>query len=313
MQPLRRTTGVARWLGLLLVLALLLAACAPAAAPGAAPAATTAAGEEAAAPAPGGEVSRADTLIFAADTSDLLALTPTWSMNSAACRPIGNMYETLVSFEAGKEGLQPLLAETWDIQDTGDMWTMTFKLNPAAKFASGNPVTAEDVIYSWGRALDMNKSPAFLLSSVCQIAKENAIAVDAGTVEVKIPKAASPQVCLTVLTFGVSSVVEKALVEANLGEDLGQTWLNDHSAGSGPYVLNSWQREVAITMDANPNYWGEAPKLKRVIMQNIQEATNRQAAIETGDADIVQDLLPEQQAALEGNPDVTLATSKTTC
>ena len=52
--------------------------------------------------------------------------------------------------------------------------------------------------------------------------------------------------------------------------------------------------------------------MKRVIMQNMQEAANRQAAIETGDADIVQDLGPEQKAALEGNPDVQFASGLNT-
>ncbi|MBK8046761.1 MAG: ABC transporter substrate-binding protein [Anaerolineales bacterium] len=135
---------------------------------------------------------------------------------------------------------------------------------------------------------------------------KSATAVDAATVEVKIPKAVSPQVCLSVLTFTVAAVVEKAAVEPNMGSDFGNAWLNDNSA-PGPYVLNNWDRSVSVTLDANPNYWGGTPApLKRVILQNIPESANRQAAVETGDADLAQDLGPEQVAALEGNPDLTL-------
>jgi peptide/nickel transport system substrate-binding protein len=65
-------------------------------------------------------------------------------------------------------------------------------------------------------------------------------------------------------------------------------------------------------LDANPNYWGEPAKFQRVIMQNMKEGINRQSAIETGDADIVQDLGPEQKSALEGNPDVQLVTGDNT-
>jgi len=68
-----------------------------------------------------------------------------------------------------------------------------------------------------------------------------------------------------------------------MGEDFGQSWLNDNSAGSGPYVLNKWDRQVSITMDANPAYWGEPAKFPRVILQNVVDATNRQAAVETGE------------------------------
>ena len=152
--------------------------------------------------------------------------------------------------------------------------------------------------------MDINQSPAFLLTDVCAMTAENITAVDANTLELKIPKTVSPQVCLAVLTFSTAAVVEKAAVEPNMGDDMGQAWLNDNSAGSGPYMLNRWDRSASVTMDANPNYWRDAPAIKRVIIQNTPEMANLQAAIETGDADIVQDLASEAAAALEGNPDV---------
>ncbi len=304
------TAPATRWLGLFVLLSLLLSACAaPAAAPtsGDQPAAPTA-GEQAGAPAVGGEVSREDTLVFAADQTDIITLDPAVAYEFGGILPAGNMYETLVSFNPGDPGvLVPVLATSWDVADDGDMWKLTFNLDPNAKFASGNPVTAEDVAFSWGRAIDINKSPAFLLIDVCQIAKENVTAVDAATLELKLPKTVSPQVCLAVLTFTTAAVVEKAALEPNMGSDMGESWLNDHSAGSGPYVLNKWDRSVNVTLDVNPTYWGgTVPAMKRVIIQNTPELANLQAAIETGDADIAQDLGSEQAAALEGNPDLTL-------
>jgi peptide/nickel transport system substrate-binding protein len=311
------TAPAARWLGLFLVLSLLLSACAaPAAAPtaGDQPAAETAAEEPAAGEAAAaGEVSREETLIFAADLTDIITLDPAVAYEFSGVQLSGNMYETLVSFNPGEPGvLVPVLAESWDVADDGDMWKLTFNLNPNAKFASGNPVTAQDVVFSWGRAIDINKSPAFLLIDICQIAKENVTAVDAATLEVRLPKTVSPQVCLAVLTFTTAAVVEQAAVEPNMGEDMGESWLNDNSAGSGPYVLNAWERSVGVTLDANSNYWGgAAPAMQRVIYQNTPELANLQAAIETGDADIVQDLGSEQAAALEGNPDVNLVRAST--
>jgi peptide/nickel transport system substrate-binding protein len=266
---------------------------------------TGAAGTEAAAT---GEVSREETLIFAADQTDLITLDPGVAYEFSGLLPTGNIYETLVSFNPGEPGvLVPVLAESWEVSDDGEMWLLTFNLNPNAKFASGNQVTAQDVAFSWGRVIDINKSPAFLLIDVCQIAKENVTAVDETTLELRLPKTVSPQVCLAVLTFTTAAVVEQAAVEPNMGSDMGESWLNDNSAGSGPYVLTAWDRSVNVTLDANPNYWGgTAPAMKRVIIQNIPELANLQAAIETGDADIVQDLGAEQAAALEGNPDVRL-------
>jgi peptide/nickel transport system substrate-binding protein len=293
-----------QWTALLVLVAMLASACA---AP-AAPSAPVAGGEEAAAPAAGDALTRANTLIFALDHSDLITLDPAVAYEFGGILPVGNMYETMVSFNPGETELVPVLATSWDVADDGDMWKLTFTLDPNATFASGAPVTADDVLFSWGRAIDINKSPAFLLIDVCQMTKENITAVDAGVVELKLPKTVSPNVCLSVLTFTVAAVVEQAALEPNLGSDMGESWLNDHSAGSGPYVLNAWERSSTVTLDANPNWWGgDAPAMQRVILQNMLEPANRQAAIETGDADIIQDVGPEVAAALEGNPDVALA------
>ncbi len=290
----------------LLVLLALLVACA---APAAAPTGSESSSEE---PAATGEVSRADTLIFVSDITDILTLDPAVAYEFSGIQAEGSIYQTLVSFEEGATGPQPLLASSWEVTEDGDMWVITFALNPDATFASGNPVTAADVVYSWSRAIELNLSPAFLLIDVAQVTAENMEAVDAQTFAVKIPKTVSPQVFLSVITFTVAAVVEQAVVEANAGDDMGSSWLNDNSAGSGPYVLNSWDREVQVVLDANENYWGEAPAMKRVIMQNVTEAANRQAMIETGDADIVQDLGPEQKAVLEGNPEIQLVSANDT-
>ena len=294
------TRRALRWVGIMMILSLLLAACAPGAAPATAPSGDAAA-------APSDELTRANTLVFAADMTDLITLDPAVVYEFGGTQTAGNIYETLVSFNPGEPELVPLLAESWEIAEDGDMWKMTFQLNPSATFASGNPVTAEDFVFSWERVIDINGSPAFLLTEVCGMSKGNITAVDATTLELKIPSTLSPQVCLSVLTFVTTAVVEKAAVEPNLGDDFGQTWLNDNSAGSGPYTLAGWNRSVDVTLDANPSYWGgAAPAMRRVIMQNMPEVANRQAAIETGDADIVQELGPEQATALEGNPDVSL-------
>ncbi|MFN2202768.1 MAG: ABC transporter substrate-binding protein, partial [Caldilineaceae bacterium] len=306
---------------LLLILAALLSACGGAApsAPAADTGAAQAPASEEAAPAEESasaseEVTRDNTLVFASDFTDLITLDPAVVYEFSGVEAVGNIYETLVSIEPGGAGeLVPILASSWDVSEDGDMWKLTFNMNPDATFASGNPVTADDVVYSWSRAIDINKSPAFLLTDVCAMTKENITAVDAATLELKIPGTVSPQVCLSVLTFSTAAVVEKAAVEANLGSDMGESWLNDNSAGSGPYVLSRWDRSVGITLDADPNYWGgEVPPMKRVIMLNTPELANLQAAIETGEADIVQDLGSEQVAALEGNPDLSLYKGLTT-
>lgn len=309
---IRRQGGV-RLIWAVLLVALLVAACAAPAAPaptGSESSSEAAADSAADAAASTEEVTRDNTLIFAADMTDLISLDPAVAYEFGGIQVVGSIYETLVSFDPGAPEIKPLLAESWEVGEEGDLWVITFHLNPNATFASGNPVTAQDVLYSWSRAIDLNMSPAFLFTDVAQLTKENMAAIDDQTFEVKLPKSVSPPVFLSVISFSLAAVLEQATLEANAGDDMGSAWLNDNSAGSGPYVLDTWERSVSVTLNANPNYWGAAPAMKRVVMQNTPELANLQAAIETGDADIVQDLGPEQVEVLQGNPDIQLVTAQ---
>jgi peptide/nickel transport system substrate-binding protein len=334
-----RSFPLARMLALFAAMSVLLAACggntpaasptvAPVAAPTAAPAAeaptaapaaeaptaapaaeapTAAAEPTAAAPAvelP--EVSREDTLIFAGDLTDQISFDPAVAYEFGGIQVVGSIYQTLVTIAPDSPEIKPLLAKTWDIKQDANGSTITFKLDEKAKFASGAAVTAADLVYSWNRVFDLNKSPAFLFSDIAGLTKDSYKAVDPQTFEVTLPATSSPQVFLSILSFSVSAAVEQKVVEPNAGSDFGSTWLNDHSAGSGPYTLASWERNTQNVLDANPNYWGTAPAIKRVIMRNIPEQSNLQSAIETGDADIAQDLGTEQVKALEGNADVAI-------
>ena len=322
-----RPSLLARTLALFVALGLLLAACggaAPATTGGAATSAPAAAEPTAAAPAgaeptaapaaaepttaaaePAADVSREDTLIFAADLTDQITMDPAVAYEFGGIQVVGSVYQSLVKTDPGDPTIKPLLAKSWEVTEDADGSTITFKLDENAKFASGAPVTADDVVYSWGRIVDLNKSPAFLFTDF-GVTKDSFKAIDPQTVELKLPKTTSPQVFLTVVANSVAGVVEKKIVEANAGSDFGSTWLNDNSAGSGPYVMTSWERNTQNVLDINPNFWGTPPALKRVIMRNVTEQANLQSAIETGDADIVQDLGLEQSKALEGNPDLDL-------
>src|SRR6266545_4015635 len=166
-----RSFPLARKLALFAAMCMLLAACGgstPAAAPTAVPAAPTAApaaeaptaaAEPTAAPAvelP--EVSRADTLIFAGDLTDQISMDPAVAYEFGGIEVVGNIYQTLVTIAPDSPDIKPLLAKSWDIKPGADgSNVITFKLDEKAKFASGAPVTAADLVYSWNRVLDLNK------------------------------------------------------------------------------------------------------------------------------------------------------------
>src|SRR5437899_9215390 len=294
----------ARYSSVLALALLVAAACAPATTPGASAAPPGAS----AAPTAGGAAS---TLVYYADVSDLISLDPAIAYEFSGVLLVHNAYETLVKFEgADLSNIKPALAQSWDIKDAGANWELTFKLKSGGKFASGNAITADDVVYSFQRVLKLNKSPAFLFTDIAQLKAEGIKASDPSTVVISLPKTASPQGFLAVLTFTIGSVVDSKEVKAKeSGGDSGSTYLLDHSLGSGAYVIDHWTKNSEVLLKANSQYGGSPkPALSGVLVKHVPESTNQQFALEKGDADIARNLGAQQIAALQGKPGVVTTT-----
>ena len=179
---------------------------------------------------------------------------------------------------------------------------MTFKLHPGNKFASGNPVTADDVVYSFNRVVALNGSPAFLFTDVGGITADSVKAVDPLTVLISLPKTASPGGFLSVLTNTIGGIVDSKEVKTHeTGGDHGAAWLLDHSAGSGPYIVDHWTKSVEVLLKANPNFGGTKPALDSILFKHVPESANQLTELQKGDADIAQNLTPEQLATLSGD------------
>ncbi|MBX5465350.1 MAG: ABC transporter substrate-binding protein, partial [Clostridia bacterium] len=246
---------------------------------------------------------RSNTLIYAMDTSDAVSLDPAVAYESTSVFVAHQAYSTLVTFR-GSDLTKPVgdLAESWQVSPDGKVWT--FHLKSGLRFANGDPLTAGDVAYSFDRAVQLNQGPAWLLTQF-GIAKGSTVATDDRTVQIHLAHAVSPNIFLSVLTFPVAAVVNPREVQAHeKNGDMGQAWLNGHSAGSGPYILTGWQREAQITLEANPNYYGEKPAMKTVLIKHMPETTNQLTALQRGDIDIAHNLSPDQLRSLEGARDV---------
>jgi peptide/nickel transport system substrate-binding protein len=164
-----------------------------------------------------------------------------------------NMYDGLVFPNADGE-LVPHLASDWSVSE--DNLTYTFQIREDATFHSGNPVRAEDVKFTVERFFDINQGYASLLSGVLD--KENVVAVDEHTVEFTLNRIHSPFLATLVLLF----IVDKKAVLDNASDgefgdrgDYGQEYLNNNDAGSGPYMLDSFERQSSISFAKYEDYW----------------------------------------------------------
>jgi peptide/nickel transport system substrate-binding protein len=213
-------------------------------------------------------------------------------------------YETLVTFpDDSAADILPMLATDWTISEDGTSYTFT--LNPDAVFADGDPVTAEDVVFSVNRLKNVAGSPSFLYdtASIGEV-----VANEDGTVTFNLT--ATNPAFLAYLSNDHFAVVDSEAVIAEGGsadgEDTAEAFLNGTSVGSGPYILDSWEPQVQTTLVRNPNYYGEAPYFDRVVIQNIPEAAAQKAALESGEIDIALDLTSDQIATMDGNADLSI-------
>lgn len=248
-----------------------------------------------------------DTLVVAQGLDDIVSLDPAEANELSSIQTVPSLYQRLVQPDRNNpEKVNPILAESWQADPAAK--TLTIKLKPDAKFASGNPLRPEDVIFSYQRAVTLNKSPAFILNVLGwqpdninnQLKK-----IDDHTLQLHWTADVSPAVALNILSTPIASIVDEKLVTANVkGDDFGNAWLKMHSAGSGAFKMRVYQPHQAIVLDANSNAVGGAPKLKNIIIKNVPDPASRRLLIEQGDADVARDLGADQIGALQGKKGV---------
>lgn len=241
-------------------------------------------------------------LVVAQSIDDAVSFDPAEGFELTTVQSFNNLYQRLVQpnrDDATK--IEAALAATWENGKDGK--SITFALAPNAVFASGNPVRAEDVIFSLARAVKLNKAPAFILNELGWTADnvDKAIEkVDDNHVKINWSADVGPAFALSILTAPISSVVDEKTVSAQAKDgDFGSGWLKTNSAGSGAFTIGNYTPHEALVLAANKNAPGGAPKLETVIIRNVPDAGARRLLIEQGDADIARGLSADQIDALK--------------
>jgi peptide/nickel transport system substrate-binding protein len=247
----------------------------------------------------------ADTLVQAWAIDDIITLDPGEAFEISTAEVTANTYSKLVALDpADTSKIVSDIAESWDVSEDG--LTYTFKLKPNLTFASGNPITAEDVAFSFERVIKLDKSPAFLLTQFGLTGDnvvEKAKAADESTFVLTVDKPYAPSFVLNVLTATVASVVDKKVVMENAkpvtptaeykyDTDFGNEFLKTGYAGSGPFKIREWRANEVVVLERNDNYYGEKAKLARVIYRYMKESSGQRLALENGDIDVARNLDP---------------------
>lgn len=210
-------------------------------------------------------------------------------------------YQRLVQYKTdsgkGSTEVEGDLANGWKASDDQKEWTFTLKND--AKFADGTPVTADAVKQSFERLLKIGQGPAEAFPKDLKVE-----AIDNTTVKFTLSQPFAP--FLYTLANDGASIINPVILKEHAADDA-RGFLAQNTAGSGPFMLKSWQKGQQLVLVPNPYYAGEKPSFKRVSVKIIGESASRRLQLSRGDIDIADALPVDQLAALKQEGKVNVA------
>lgn len=184
-----------------------------------------------------------------------------WGCGEHVHEPL--IQSTLITTDASLEFVNDL-ATSYECSDDGMEWT--FVIRDDVKFTDGEPLTAEDVAFTINGIKESAASQADLTMV------NEAIAVDDTTVVIKMAKPFNA----LLYTLAVVGIVPAHAHDENYGSN---------PIGSGRYMLEQWDRGQQVILRANPDYYGDAPLMERVVVLFVEEDASL-AAAQAGQADV---------------------------
>ena len=186
----------------------------------------------------------------------------------------------------------PSLAESWSASEDGLSYEFVLRKN--AKFHNGEPVTAEDVKFSFERY--KGASHDLLRDKVAAVETP-----DPERVRFKLKAPWPDFITFYATASGASWIVPKKYVER-----VGDEGFKNAPIGAGPYKFLSFNPGVELVLEAFEGYWRKTPSVKRIVMRVIPDETTRLAALQRGEVDIAYSIRGELAESIRHTPGLTL-------
>ncbi|MBP2170055.1 peptide/nickel transport system substrate-binding protein [Erwinia toletana] len=251
----------------------------------------------------------ADTLVVAIPLDGIISFDPAESFETVSTSSLTDLYQGLVASDRNNpRQLVAELATGW--QPGSSEHSLVFNLKPGSRFASGNAITADDVIWSLTRVVKLNKTPAFILGELGWTPENidtQFTRISDDKVELRWVSPIGSDLALRLLTAPVASIVDSKLVQQHARDnDFGNGWLRTRSAGSAAYSIRNYVPQQALVLEQNPQA-RPAPKLKRVILKGVADPGSRRLLLEQGDADVAYELGADQFDAIKNHPGIKVS------
>ena len=297
---------------LAMVMVLGLAACGGSSAP-AATAAPAAAGD--AAPADTAAAADGDKVLNVMVEVEVESLDPQVATDGTSFEVIANYTDGLTQMDADGAAI-PAIAESWDVSEDGTVYT--FHLRQDANWSNGEPVTADDFIFAWQRAVDpaLASEYSYMFSQIGQVKNAAAIiagemdkselgvkAIDSKTLEVTLEVPVS--YFLSLMYFPTFYPVNQAFFEGLADGTFGTS--PETVLSNGAFVLTSYEpAALSFSLTKNPDYYdADKVQLDGLNYQVIKDSQQAYMSYQNGDLDIVK-LSGDQVEQVEGDPELTI-------
>ena len=202
---------------------------------------------------------------------------PTWNVAR-------NVFESLLARDLKTFGYKPGLAESHRVIDDT---TWEFKLRRGVRFHNGEEFNAEAVKFSIERVLNPEqKSP----SRGQNVLIDRVDVVDPYTIRI-VTKKPMPMLLERFTAPGYTGTIP--IVPPKYVKEKGDQYFAANPVGTGPFRMVRWDKAESVELEANPSYWGGAPRIKTVVLKTIPEPATRVSALLTGEADIISHVPPD--------------------
>lgn len=169
------------------------------------------------------------------------------------------------------------LATDFEVSEDGMIWTVTIRDD--VKFTDGEPLTADDVAFTYNNCKEKSTVTDFTML-------DKAVAVDDTTVEFQLTKPFS----IWPYTMAAVGIVPEHAYDESYGQN---------PIGSGRYIMKQWDKGQQVILEANPDYYGEAPKIQKVTILFMEEDAALAAAM-AGQVDVAHTAAPYSDMEIAG-------------
>ncbi|MFO8060268.1 MAG: ABC transporter substrate-binding protein [Bacillota bacterium] len=208
-----------------------------------------------------------------------------------------NVIEPLAEYSWHTYQYEPVLAESWDIEDEGQTWV--FNLRRGVHFHDGSEFTADDVLHSWDRILnDPDSDQQHHWNDV-----ESITSTDDYTVVFHLER--------TRPDF-INQVTNAFVTSKTTYDEVGRDEANRRLIGTGPFTFVEWRTGSYVVLDRNDEYWDEDlnTPFERITYRPIADKSAAMAALEAGEIDLVDGVPAHEVDRLAGIPGLEIMTCR---